>query len=333
MGLLSGGGNPAALKSLDRTNFFATAGQTTFTLPQGYSVGDVDVFLNGIKMVDGDDYYAINGTTVVLTAAAAAGDHLQVISYNQFLASNAYTKSESDGRYMVASGITPMTSYLRTPNYGVSSYSDSATASLEASPGSGESGVGVKAFGRSVATNGGDILYTSDSRGAGGRHRFGYWNGTAFTQTMGIDSSGRMTLPYQPAFHANGLGAYTNNTNAIFPTTRFNVGGHYNTTNGRFTAPVTGTYLFGWTSIGTSANEVMRWYFRVNGTNVGDIHLRQDTQATGSEYATNGMFVIPWKLTQGDYVNIYLAADANNAPYAAGEAANDYPRFWGYLLG
>jgi hypothetical protein len=249
MGLLSGSGS-AAFKSVDRTNFTATAGQTTFTLTQGYSVGDIDVYLNGVRLFDGDDYYALNGSTVVLSSAAVAGDVLQVVSYNQFLSANTYSKSEADSRYMVASGQNPMTSYLRTPNYGISSYSDSANASLEASVGSGESGVGVKAFGRSVATNGGDILYTTDTRGAGGRHRFGYWNGSSFTSTLTIDSSGRVTTSQQPFSFYDTCNSTTNTSGNAIPKYTRKISGRgtdgYSTSTGYYTAPVSGVYMFSW---------------------------------------------------------------------------------------
>lgn len=247
MGLLSGNGL-GAFKSVDRTNFVSTAGQTTFTMPQGYTVGDIDVYLNGIKLVDGDDYNAINGTSIILTLAATAGDTLSVISHNQFNVANTYTKSESDTRYMVASGANPMTSYLRAPNYGVSSWSDSATASLEASVGSGEQGVGIKAFGRSISNNGGNLHYTTDTRGAGGAHKFYGWNGTVTTPFGGFDPSGRWTSPNQVCFNAYRSTAYSTSgngtTNLVWDQTHVNRGSVYNTSTGRFTAPVAGAYYF-----------------------------------------------------------------------------------------
>ena len=148
-----------------------------------------------------------------------------------------------------------------------------------------------------------------------------------------FETNGRMLLPFQPSFHAYGLGSTPTATNVIYPSTDFNVGSHYNATNGRFTAPVAGTYIFGWTAIGNTTNDVYRWFFRVNGSTVRDIQFRQDTAATGSEYGTNGMYVIPWKLNLNDYVNIYYTADAGTAPYANNNASDNYPRFWGYLLG
>lgn len=247
MGLLTGSGS-AAFKSVDRTNFYATAGQTTFTVTQGYSVGDIDVYLNGIRIVDADDYFATNGSTIVLSSAAALNDHLLVVSYNQFSAANTYAKSESDSRYMVATGQTPMTSYLRTPNYGVSSYSDSASASLEASAGAGTSGVGVKAWGRSVATFGGDIHYITDTRGASGAHRFYSWNGTTWIQTMGVDASGRVTKPYQPCIMGQGNNAtnvsYGANGRITHWDTSTNGAFIQNMTfnNGVVTVPVAGKY-------------------------------------------------------------------------------------------
>lgn len=331
MALLTGAGI-GAYKSVDRTNFYATAGQTTFTLSQGYSVGDIDVFLNGIRLVDADDYFATNGSTVVLASGAALNDHLLVVSYNQFSAANTYTKAEADGRYMVATGQTPMSSYLRTPNYGVSSYSDSATVSLEASVGSGEQGVGVKAFGRSVATNGGNIQYTTDTRGNGGAHKFYGWNGTSSTLFGGFDSAGRWSAPQQPAFYAYQAAGGTTATGPIaFSSTRINIGGGYNTTNGRFTAPVAGNYMFFAHVLhrgnGTTGNMELTFY--KNGSNINSRGMAYSVASQSSGHIpVQTMVIIP--LAVNDYVQCGATTVASGSDIYL---ADNLAHFAGYLLG
>jgi len=62
-----------------------------------------------------------------------------------------------------------------------------------------------------------------------------------------VDGSGRVTKPYQPSFQAYRTN-YTQNANAvgtiICPNVAHNTGNHYNSSNGTFTAPVAGKYLF-----------------------------------------------------------------------------------------
>jgi len=62
-----------------QTEFTATAGQTTFT-PPSYTVGFIEVFRNGV-LLGSADYTATNGTTVVLTTGATAGDLITTISF------------------------------------------------------------------------------------------------------------------------------------------------------------------------------------------------------------------------------------------------------------
>jgi len=72
--------------SLDYTNYIytATAGQTTFTgsddnsATLSYTVGSIQVFLNGI-LLDGSDYTATSGTSIVLNEAAALNNELAII--------------------------------------------------------------------------------------------------------------------------------------------------------------------------------------------------------------------------------------------------------------
>ena len=69
------------------TEFTATASQTTFT-PPSYSVGFINVYLNGVRLGSAD-YTASNGTTVVLTTGAAAGNLVTVESFQISSVANA----------------------------------------------------------------------------------------------------------------------------------------------------------------------------------------------------------------------------------------------------
>jgi len=60
-----------------RTTFTATAGQTSFTA--SYTIGYVQVYLNGV-LLNPTDYTASSGTTVVLSTAAAVGDLVDVMA-------------------------------------------------------------------------------------------------------------------------------------------------------------------------------------------------------------------------------------------------------------
>lgn len=62
-----------------QTEFTATAGQTTFSVPS-YTPGYIDVYRNG-ALLGSADYTATNGTTVVLTNAASSGDLVETISF------------------------------------------------------------------------------------------------------------------------------------------------------------------------------------------------------------------------------------------------------------
>jgi hypothetical protein len=74
---------PTPQATQHRESFTATASQTSFATA-GYTAGFVDVYLNGVHLLNGTDYTATNGSDVVLTTGAAAGDVLEVISYSTF---------------------------------------------------------------------------------------------------------------------------------------------------------------------------------------------------------------------------------------------------------
>lgn len=77
------GNIPTLQATQTRQDFTATASQTIFATA-GYTPGYLDVYLNGVKLTDGTDYTASNGSDVVLTTGATASDILSVVLYATF---------------------------------------------------------------------------------------------------------------------------------------------------------------------------------------------------------------------------------------------------------
>jgi hypothetical protein len=55
---------------------------TSFTITGGYTVNYIDVYKNGVKLINGTEVTATNGSTVVLAAAALSNDIVDVVGYN-----------------------------------------------------------------------------------------------------------------------------------------------------------------------------------------------------------------------------------------------------------
>ena len=80
-----------------RTVATATSNQTSFSVT--YDVGFVDVYLNGVKLLAGTDFTATNGTAIILSSGATAGDIVDIVAYGAFELANHYTQTQSNARY------------------------------------------------------------------------------------------------------------------------------------------------------------------------------------------------------------------------------------------
>ena len=76
-------------------SFVATEGQTTFTMGNGYVVGRVNVFLNGI-LLDESAYTAVNSVDVILNVGATAGNTLYIQAFGEFDLTSYYSNAELD---------------------------------------------------------------------------------------------------------------------------------------------------------------------------------------------------------------------------------------------
>jgi hypothetical protein len=257
----------------ERKKTFAITTSTTLLTGLSYTPTKAHVFHNGVRLVDGTDYTATDGTSITLNSAAESGDEVVVISYAGFQVADAYTQAEADAEFVAKAG-------------------DTMTGGLT--------------VGGSFTSLGIDDNATS----------------TAVT----IDSSGRVTMPYQPAFCAYKSAVSTtsygagNIVSADMTSTKYNVGGHYNTSNGRFTAPISGLYLF-WCSLFNNTASVARLRCDING---GAGAWGQGQSAAYSDWAITGVA----KLNAGDYVHLTSA-------YAGTTVFHDinHSSWGGYLIG
>ncbi len=84
----------ASIATMRTYEFVATGGQTTFSGADAggntlsYLAPALIVTLNGVVLRPGDDYTATNGTSVVLTSAAALSDELVVVAFGNFVVAN-----------------------------------------------------------------------------------------------------------------------------------------------------------------------------------------------------------------------------------------------------
>ena len=83
--------------------FEPTGIQTDFTFAAGYTVGHLDVYFNGARLIYANDYTAANGTTVGLTTYANNGDVIECVAYKAF---NVADVTGAKNNFTVGSAIT-----------------------------------------------------------------------------------------------------------------------------------------------------------------------------------------------------------------------------------
>ena len=96
--------------------FTATANQTTFTPADSYTIGNIQVYLNGVKLLVGVDVTATNGTTIVLIDPADVDDVIQTVAFGTFSSSDHYLKSETYTKTEVGTNHYTKTQHLALPS-------------------------------------------------------------------------------------------------------------------------------------------------------------------------------------------------------------------------
>ena len=178
--------------------------------------------------------------------------------------------------------------------------------------------------------------YTDLSAGTGGYIQFR--SGTNIR--MNISSQGYVTKPNHPAFAAR-LGSQIDLTTAggtdcVFGIQEFDNSNSYDTSNGRFTAPIAGKYYFGvqiYAGFNGAGVRVLHAHFRVNGTSVAQTDMFGGaSNHGGSFYHPNAVGVMMRELNANDYVTWNIGGFSQNGSGSAVLYASTGCRFFGHLV-
>lgn len=153
-------------------------------------------------------------------------------------------------------------------------------------------------------------------------------SGISTREHMRIDSAGRVTMPYQPAFMVTQAGSTNNQTGVVvdFSVVIENRGSHFSLTTNRFTAPVTGMYHFHvhtFVDAGNGASSEI--YLRKNGSIYGfGCEIRNYTSDISASYGPPMTIQATVGCNANDYVDVFTNI---------GLHANYGTFFGGYLIG
>ena len=173
------------------------------------------------------------------------------------------------------------------------------------------------------------------------RNRFDLWydsDGSSYDLKFSVDgATGAVRKPKNPVFIAYRVNQYNSTTTPtvlVYDNVQVDIGSNYSTSNGRFTAPVTGLYEFAYAAIASNYLTVYRYDLRVNGAYPYSplrLELRID-QNNQTAYGTNGEYVCYVQMTAGQYAQVYVHSD-NTVNNVYGSSSYGYTYFRGRLIG
>jgi len=239
---------------------------------------------------------SVSATKVVLSGGADQSE-LTNVSNNDFKLTNS-------GNFRIVNNLNTI-ALLTITNIGEASFSSNVQSSQyfrSNTPTTNSVTIGV-----SANTNYGYIgnsNYWGIRTGTAGDFNIDVNNSTSPINAFKISQGGLVTMTYQPSFYVTstaGSTSYANNEVIVFNTARHNTGSYYNTSNGRFTAPVAGKYLFTinvYAYGGANTGIVLT----VNGSQYSITDVSPYVNVASNAVSITDGFTLVWELAAGDYV-------------------------------
>ena len=154
------------------------------------------------------------------------------------------------------------------------------------------------AIGNGGTTYGNFSIYVSNAKGGNPIND----SGSAGNAVFYIDSTGRATKPYHPyAAVARTSGSVTGPNVMAYNSVAQNIGNVYNSTNGRFTAPIAGRYFISFQTLSVGSSEF--WAkVRLNGSSYFFTSYSAGITKSYANECGSGIL----QLAASDYVDIYI---------------------------
>jgi hypothetical protein len=256
-----------ALTKVTSQSFNGTGSQTVFTLNRAVNTGEeLEVFVNNVQQEPGvGKSYTATGTTLTFDAAPSSGTGNIYVIYRGLAEVTRRLEHDPNAALAATTGtfsgdltVDTNTLYVDSTNnrVGIGTATPNEALTIEA-PLSGNTGLAINYSGDNKAgitanpiTGQIQVGAHPDLTSANAYYlSFNTASSNTVYERMKIDSSGRVTMPYQPRFSGVGFaGAGSVNTplsltNFTWATVHVNDGNHFNNTTGLYTCPVAGKYL------------------------------------------------------------------------------------------